>query len=168
MSTSCGLAALRRVVTGHDDAGQSVVLIDDEPRNAKVAASGAVSRLVWSTDSSPASIALGPCEDMGARILGTAPMPRGSRFAVVDIPPGVTGSMHRTDTIDYVIVLSGVVDMVLDRGDVTMMAGDVMVQRGTNHSWVNRGKTTARIAFVLLDADPLPVGTALHGLSSAQ
>ena len=64
--------------------------------------------------------------------------------------------MHRTETIDYIIVLSGKIDMELDRGEtVTIGPGDVMIQRGTNHAWRNRYEETCRLAFVLIDAEPL-------------
>jgi quercetin dioxygenase-like cupin family protein len=66
--------------------------------------------------------------------------------------------MHRTETIDYVIVITGEVEMDLDDSTVTLRAGDVMVQRGTNHAWVNRTDKLARIAFVLIDAEPLGIG----------
>jgi quercetin dioxygenase-like cupin family protein len=66
--------------------------------------------------------------------------------------------MHRTETLDYAIVLVGEVDMEMDDSKVTLKAGDVVVQRGTNHSWVNRGTEPARIAFVLIDAKPLGIG----------
>jgi uncharacterized cupin superfamily protein len=66
--------------------------------------------------------------------------------------------MHRTETIDYVIVMQGELDMEMDDSVVKLKAGDVMVQRGTNHAWVNRGKEVARAAFVLIDAKPLGIG----------
>ena len=66
--------------------------------------------------------------------------------------------MHRTETIDYVIVMQGELDMDMDDSTVRLKAGDVMVQRGTNHSWVNRGTEVARAAFVLIDAKPLGIG----------
>ncbi|VCU69763.1 Cupin domain protein [Pigmentiphaga humi] len=61
--------------------------------------------------------------------------------------------MHRTETVDYAIVLAGEITMLLDDGEVTLHAGDVLVQCGTNHAWSNRGKEPARIAFVLLDGE---------------
>jgi quercetin dioxygenase-like cupin family protein len=95
---------------------------------------------------------------MGARILGTAPPPNGSRFIVMEFQPGIRSEMHRTETIDYIAVLSGQIDMDMDDSTVTMKAGDVMVQRGTHHCWVNRGSEVARLAIVLLDAKPLRFG----------
>jgi quercetin dioxygenase-like cupin family protein len=126
-----------------------------------------VSTLIWSTDSTPADIAIGETvEDLGARMLGTAPPPNGTRFAVIDFPPRNSGRMHRTETIDYVIVISGEIDMDMDGSTVSLKAGDVMVQRGTNHAWVNRGTERARLAFVLIDAVPLGIGHPVVGGAS--
>jgi quercetin dioxygenase-like cupin family protein len=124
--------------------------------------------LVWTTDAAPADISVGETvEDLGARIIGTAPPANGTRFAVIDFPPGNSGRMHRTETIDYVIVISGEIDMDMDQSTVKLKAGDIMVQRGTNHSWVNRGKERARLAFVLIDAKPLGIGHAIAGTHNA-
>ena len=71
--------------------------------------------------------------------------------------------MHRTETIDYVIVMSGEIDMEMDNSTVKLKAGDVMVQRGTNHAWINRGSVPARVAFVLVDAKPLGIGKPIPG-----
>src|SRR5262245_15111033 len=128
-----------------------------------------VSTMIWCTDATPADIAVGEqIEDMGARILGTAPPARGSRFAVIDFPPGNKAHMHRTETIDYVIVIEGEIDMDMDDSTVKLKAGDVMVQRGTNHAWANRGNKRARVAFVLIDADPLGIGQPVTGAASAR
>jgi quercetin dioxygenase-like cupin family protein len=102
-------------------------------------------------------------EDMGARMLGTPPPPNGTRFTVNDIPPGRTGPMHRTETIDYVIVLSGEIEMEMDDSTIKLKAGDVLVQRGTNHAWINRGPKSARVAFILIDAKPLGIGSPVTG-----
>jgi quercetin dioxygenase-like cupin family protein len=81
--------------------------------------------------------------------------PNGSMLRIVDIPPGVRSPMHRTSSLDYGLLLSGDVSLELDDGMVTdLHPGDVVVQRGTIHAWINRGKVTARMAFVLLDAKP--------------
>jgi|SRR5579875_1665467 quercetin dioxygenase-like cupin family protein len=160
--------SIRRVVTGHD--GQTAkVLIDGPATNAKYPAPGVVSTLIWCTDSAPAKIPAGTAiEDMGARILGTAPPPRGTRFAVIDFQPGNKPHMHRTETIDYVIVLEGEIEMDMDQSTVKLKAGDVMVQRGTNHAWANRSKARARVAFVLIDAEPLGFGQPIVGLGQAR
>jgi quercetin dioxygenase-like cupin family protein len=160
---------IRRVVTGHSRDGFARVLRDGAASNAKFAPTGAVSTLIWCSDQSPADIAMGDdAEDYGARITGTAPPAHGSRFAVIEFPPGSRGGMHRTDSLDYVIVLSGTINMALDDGEVTLAAGDVLVQRGTNHSWINRSAAAARIAVVLLDAAPLGIGAPVTGGHSAR
>ena len=159
MNMGTGKPEIRRIVTGHDGDGVAQVMTDGLATNAKQAGNGAVSTLIWCTDGTPADIPIGgDFEDMGARIVGTQPPPQGSRFAVIEFPPGAPTKMHRTESIDYVICLSGEIDMDMDRSTVTMRAGDVMVQRGTNHAWVNRSDAPARVAFVLIDADPLGIG----------
>ncbi|KAI5457426.1 hypothetical protein BGZ63DRAFT_417138 [Mariannaea sp. PMI_226] len=80
----------------------------------------------------------------------------GTLLRYVDIPPGVASPMHRTVSLDYGIVIAGEVECVLDSGEVrTLRAGDLMVQRGTNHAWRNNGKEWVRIAFVLLQSTPV-------------
>ena len=146
--------AVRRVVTGHDSNKIAKVLIDGSATNKKYPPSGAVATLIWVTDRTPADVAIGEdVEDMGARVLGTAPPPNGTRFTVNDIPPGSSGTMHRTETIDYVIVMSGEIDMEMDDTVVHLKAGDVLVQRGTIHNWVNKGTEPCVIAFVLISSD---------------
>jgi quercetin dioxygenase-like cupin family protein len=159
---------IRRVVTGHDEAGVSKVLIDGPATNAKYPQPGLVSTMIWCTDAAPAAIPIGERpEDMGARVLGTAPPPKGTRFAVIDIPPDNRPHMHRTETLDYVIVLEGEIEMDMDGSTVKLKAGDILIQRGTNHAWANRGDTRARVAFVLIDAEPLGVGKPIAGLNNA-
>jgi len=166
----------RRVVTGHDASGRAVVLIDGSAPNAKLRkATGLTSTLLWVTDASPADNS--GSADAADRGIGVAPPGRGSIFRVVDFPPASevgavdnaamlremglaaahrgAGTMHRTRSIDYAIVISGEIDMLLDDSEVHLKAGDVLVQRGTNHAWVNRGKENCRIAFVLIDAQDL-------------
>jgi mannose-6-phosphate isomerase-like protein (cupin superfamily) len=169
----------RRVVTGHDANGRAVVLFDGAAPNAKLRkATGLTSTLVWVTDASPADNS--GSADSADRDIGVAPPPRGSIFRVVDFPPagdigavdnaamlkemGITdggpaaprhATMHRTRSIDYAVVISGEIDMLLDDSEVHLKTGDVLVQRGTNHAWVNRGKESCRIAFVLIDAEEI-------------
>jgi len=159
---------IRRVVTGHDRNNVAKAIMDGAATNAKAGASGATSTLIWSTDCTPANISIGDeVEDLGARILGTAPPAQGTRFAVITFPPGNPGRMHRTETIDYVVVMQGELDMDLDCSTVKLKAGDVLVQRGTNHAWVNRGQELARAAFVLIDAKPLGIGHPITGAAKA-
>jgi quercetin dioxygenase-like cupin family protein len=150
---------VRRVVTGHSTNGVAKILIDGEASNTKRPTEGIASTLIWCTDQMPVPVGLGETfEDMGARQLGAPPPENGSRFVVIDFQPGAPGIMHRTETLDYVIVISGEIEMDTDEGSVTLRSGDVMVQRGTNHAWVNRSEMTARVAFVLLDAQPIGIG----------
>jgi quercetin dioxygenase-like cupin family protein len=161
-------SVVRRVVTGHDANNVAKVMLDAPAANARRPPSGLVSTLIWCTDTTPAEMPAGAdFEDMGARKLGTPPPPNGTRFAVIDFPPGCPPSMHRTETIDYVIVISGEIEMDMDDSTVKLKAGDVMVQRGTNHAWANRSDKPARVAFVLIDAKPLGIGHAVTGSAAA-
>jgi len=151
----------RRVITGHDADNTARVIIDGLAANAKFPTAGIVSTLMWITDSMPADISVGvDAEDTGARLVGTPPPPCGSRFCVMEFAPGVRSMMHRTETVDYIVVMSGRIDMEMDDSTVSLQAGDIMVQRGTNHAWVNNGDVPARFAVVLMDAEPLGIGHA--------
>lgn len=153
------LPPVRRVITGHDDANVARVLTDSPATNAKYPPSGVTSTLLWITDAMPADIGIGSgIEDTGARIVGTPPPKDGTRFCIIDFPPNNESAMHRTETIDYVIVIEGEIDMDMDDSTVHLRAGDVLIQRGTNHSWYNRSNAPARVAFVLVDAVPLGIG----------
>ena len=158
------LPPIRRVVTGHDAKNVAKVLIDGPATNTFSPSAGRSRTLMWCTDAMPTDIAVGEkIEDMGNRKLGTAPPKNGTRFTINDIPAGAPGVMHRTETVDYAIVLAGEVDMDMDESSVKLKAGDVVIQRGTNHAWVNRGTEPARIAFVLIDAKPLGIGHPVTG-----
>ena len=170
---------IRRVVTTHDRDGKAVVLFDGDAPNVKVRkVGGFVSTLMWVLDALPARHS--SAKDFADVTIGTAPPPNGAVFRIVDFPPvqveldaeahrrmteemGLAHGhqagppprhafMHRTKSGDFGIVLSGEIDMLLDDSEVHVKAGDVVVQQGTNHAWVNRGTETCRIAFVLIDA----------------
>lgn len=144
---------VRRIVTGHDASGRAIVWKDGEIPDPSRPLQGLESALLWVTDEVPADYR--GEEDPSTRKLGIAPPAGGTRFSTLEIQPGNQHYMHRTDTIDYVVCIAGPIDMDLDGGEsVTLQAGDVLVQRGTNHSWVNRGSRPARIAVVLVDAKP--------------
>jgi quercetin dioxygenase-like cupin family protein len=150
---------IRRVITGHNDKNVAKVILEDTAKNTKTPRAGVASTLLWCSDEMPTDIAIGEnAEDMGARILGTAPPENGSRFIIMEFAPGIASEMHRTETIDYIVMLSGEIEMDMDDSTVKLRAGDVMVQRGTNHAWANRGKEPARLAIVLLDSKPLGIG----------
>ncbi len=174
---------IRRIVTGHDDSGKAIIEMDGPAPNQKIReGTGFVSTLVWVTDETPARMDLRV--DRADRTMGVPPPAMGSVLRVVEFPPVTKEAesvnqadilkmmgashhaqggqaarhafMHRTKSIDYVFVLSGEIDMLLDDSQVHLKAGDIMVQQGTNHAWVNRSNAMCRIAFVLIDGiDPL-------------
>ena len=169
MASETRYPLIRRVVTGHDSKNVAKVMLDAPATNAKFPQPGMVSTMMWCTDSAPCRMPIGEkFEDMGARIIGTPPPPRGTRFAVIDFPPGNQPVMHRTETIDYVIVIEGEIEQDMDDSTVKLKAGDIMIQRGTNHARANRSGKRARVAFVLVDAEPLGIGAPVTGLHSAR
>ncbi len=144
---------LRRVITGHDAEGRATVTIDEIATNHVSNRPGHDSIVVWTTDASPADFS--DPRDGADWEVGRPPIPNGSIFRIIEYAPGVESRMHRTDTVDYVVIMSGEIDMRLDDGEeVHLKAGDVLVQRGTNHDWINRGDAPCVIAFALLDATP--------------
>ncbi|HEV8482283.1 MAG TPA: cupin domain-containing protein [Blastocatellia bacterium] len=151
---------LRRVVTGHDDKGRAVVKIDEVSKNLVSGRPGATACVIWTTESFPVNNT-GEADDC-LRQVGTT-LNNGTVFRVVEFGPGVAPRNHRTDSIDYAVVMSGEIDMALDDSVVHLKAGDVLVQRGTIHNWINRGTQPCVIAFVLIDAKPVEVdGKVLH------
>jgi uncharacterized cupin superfamily protein len=144
---------IRRIVTSHDANGKAVVGIDDtiEARPG-VKDKSVGNALIWVTHSMPADVS--GSEDPAAKLVDLTPAPNGTIFRVLELPPGGGKPfMHKTETIDYVIVTEGEVDMVLDDGaEVHMNTGDVMVQRATWHGWVNRSSKPCKIVFILIDA----------------
>jgi mannose-6-phosphate isomerase-like protein (cupin superfamily) len=144
---------IRRVVTGHDAKGRAVVKSDELCGNIISRRPRHQSCVVWSTGEFPADIS--GERDGGARQVGTTD-PNGTVFRVVEYQPGVAPRNHRTESIDYAVVLSGEIDMELDDGvSVHLRQGDTLVQRGTIHNWVNRGAQPCVIAFVLVAARPV-------------
>ena len=171
----------RRIVTGHDDQGRAVVLIDGEsPHSFFLEKAGGLQLTeIWETRSAPAdNSGTGDAADHERRI---EPVGGGSVFRIIEYPPdsvrlktlapeffrgmGARAAdaaarkhpgMHKTDTIDYCVVLSGEIWAVLDEGEVLLRAGDCLVQRGTHHAWSNRTEETCVVAFVLVAAKPGP------------
>lgn len=143
---------IRRVVTGHDAQGRARVAIDEECGNVISRRKNHASCVVWSTGESPADN--GSEADGGAREVATTD-PDGTVFRIVQFSPGVAPRVHRTDSIDYAVVISGEIDMELEGETVHLRAGEVLVQRGTIHNWVNRGNEPCVIAFVLVAAQPV-------------
>ena len=175
--------APRRVVTGHNAEGQSV-FIDDAPTPHIFQRSpgSAIVMELWETHATPVdNRGHADAIDRGFRL----PPPRsGSVFRVIEYPPDSErlkalaaeragpddGSgwlvaadkgrprhlgFHKTNSIDYAIVLSGEIHALMDEGEVLLRAGDVLIQRGTNHAWSNRTDAPCVVAFVLIDADPV-------------
>lgn len=145
---------VRRVVTGHDPAGQAIVKIDDVLQSES-RRPGATAAVVWTTEGFPVDNT-GDL-DQRRREVGTT-LDNGTVFRIVEFGPGNAARVHRTDSIDYAVVMSGEIDMQLDAGEsVHLQAGDVVVQRGTIHNWVNTGTHPCAVAFVLIDAHPVTV-----------
>jgi len=145
---------LRRVVTGHDANGKAKVLVDEQVTNTFSHRPGAEFSVIWSTDTLPANN--DGSEDPSGKEIGTT-IPGGSVFRVVSFEPGVAPRNHRTDSIDYAVVISGEIDMVLDGETVHLKAGDLLVQRGTVHDWINNGSVPCVIAFALISAKPVAI-----------
>jgi hypothetical protein len=171
---------VRRVVTGKDATGKAIAIMDGVVTSVHARPeTGVTNTLLWITDRAPAD--LSDATDAAGRKVGVVPPPEGTIFRVIEFGPekdltsdyetrlrlvrglGLASEgparehprdpgMHRTKTIDYAVILSGEIDLLLDDSDVHLKAGDVVVQRGTNHAWVNRGEQPCRIAFVLVDA----------------
>lgn len=170
---------VRRVVTGHDTAGESQVSFDGPPSNIREMPGwpGLYVNEIWVTEESPAQTT--GAGDRALRPIRHDPANGGSIFRIIEIPPeqGLkieasktfealqSGNqpteahkarhpgMHRTDSIDYVLVLAGECRMLLDRGEVTLRQGDCIVQRATSHAWVNHGRDPCVIAVVLIDGN---------------
>jgi len=146
---------IRRVVTGHDNAGKARVVIDEIAKNVTSGRPGANAAVIWTTEGFP--VDNDGNADTSGRKVGTT-LDNGIVFRVVSFGPGVTPRNHRTDSIDFASVLSGEIDMELDGEVVHLKAGDVLVQRGTIHNWINNGKEPCVIAFVLVAAKPVTAG----------
>ena len=170
---------VRRVVTGHDGDGKAVVAMDGPAPNVVTSRHRPGARTnLWRTVSMPASFE-GERDEAAADVkFALEPLANGTNLRISEYPPeteadaGIDGEkafaevgaahrivkgarhpfMHRTDTVDYAIVLEGEIVLLLDEEDVHLKAGDVVIQRGTNHAWANRSDKLCRIAFILIDA----------------
>ena len=169
---------IRRVVTGLDANNKAVVLFDSRLPLAS-GPYGLASTNMWITESYPPALSFTQ-DDPAKKPIGISPPDNGTKFRVVEFPPLDAATeakmdpeflmktvgdkapargkpprhplMHRTRSVDYAVVLSGEVDMMLDETSVHLKPGDVIVQQATNHGWVNRGAQPCRILFVLMDA----------------
>lgn len=172
---------IRRIVTGNRPDGRSYILMDgsapdviQSPVSPQMA-----STLMWLTDRSPASNRGEQDAAPAGLVVPTAPQHRGGCvFRISEFPPDSSFDtskfdmrrsgaqvdperlkkhyrFHKTDTVDYAICLEGEIWALMDEGEVLMKAGDVLIQRGTWHSWANRSDKICRMAFILLDAEPV-------------
>lgn len=172
---------VRRVLTGHDRAGRSIILEDGLAPNVKEMASmpGLALTDLWETTRAPASNE--GSRDAARRRVRLEPPAQGTILRIVEFPPdsqwrdsadsleafqsigaahasdrsSADPMMHKTATVDYIIVLKGKIHAIMDTGEVKLKAGDILVQRGTNHSWSVRGKKPCIVAAVLVSADPV-------------
>jgi mannose-6-phosphate isomerase-like protein (cupin superfamily) len=172
----------RRIVTGHDVDGKAVAIFDAPVTSKQRSPGGNAVTMLWVTTETP--VDLSGSADRAETKVGVPPPANGSIFRIVDFPPAGAGAAaapidhhamlvgmgidpatqgyarhthtHRTRSIDYAIVLEGEIDMLMDDTEVHVTAGDVLVQQGTNHAWVNNGTKPCRIAFILIDAKEPP------------
>ena len=167
---------IHRIVTTIDKSGKSAALFNGMVP-LKIGGAGEGVATLWVTAKSPADFSWD--KDRSGERKGFAPNPGGTQMLIVDFPPvgpevnnldintmmnavgadapkrGLPPSnplMHRTRTVDYAIVLSGEIDMMLDSETIHLKPGDVVVQQATNHAWLNHGKDPCRIAFVMMDS----------------
>jgi quercetin dioxygenase-like cupin family protein len=139
---------IRRIVTTHSKDGKAIVGTDEVMANVQQLRSGNFETLLWVTDDTPADV---DGEDPTAEPRDIEPPVTGSIFRIIELSPGKDAYMHQTNTIDYLICMSGKCDMLLDNGEtVDFKAGDVMVQRGTWHGWVNPYDEPCQIGAVLI------------------
>jgi hypothetical protein len=156
----------RRVVTGHDPSGKSIVLSDGMPPNVRDKKTGVDFIEIWNTPRVPATIVAQEPEPTDGPLV-VPPAAGGTKIRFNDFYPshienlpvradGRHRMMHRTRSIDYGIVLEGEIYMILDDEEVLLRAGDVVIQRGTDHAWENRSSQRCRMAFILVSADFAP------------
>ena len=170
----------RRVVTGHTPDGVSVVLSDGPvPVSRELPDDGVSFHEIWTTTGAPAPLTAAEDVEPTEGALTVPPPPRGTKIRINEFQPGhlddrgLQSPVHRTASVDYGIVLEGQITLVLDDSEVTLHAGDIVVQRGTDHAWANRGDSVARVCFVLVDGEftpdllaSLPAGAVDHLMRS--
>jgi quercetin dioxygenase-like cupin family protein len=166
-----GKPRVRRIVTGHNDAGEAVIEADEQVAGTGLAEdagrTSATFFQLWATHEMPVDLgdeaANRQRTGSATTIIGSG---SGSVMRIGVLEPGTRSPMHRTESLDYGICLEGECDMELDGGEtVTVRAGDVVIQRGTNHLWHNRGTAPCRFAWILLDAGAAQVGGHTLGTS---
>lgn len=158
------LPQLHRYITGHNAEGKAIVHSQNDFEWKSYAEGELAFSVAYTTSEFPVNLNKDADVAEHTRVLESGNLglvnPRGTVFRCVDFAPGYACGMHRTQSLDYGIVLEGEVDMVLDSGEVhPLKRGDVAIQRATQHQWVNKSKTEwARMMFVLQDCQPLVVG----------
>ncbi len=173
---------VRRVVVGHDTSGRAVALFDGPVVPKQRSPGGNAVTNLWVTSEFP--VDMSEAADKAATQVGVPPPANGTIFRIVDFPPALAtaaaprvdhnkvllamgidpatqgyarhANTHRTKSIDYAIVLDGEIDMLMDDSEIKVKSGDVVVQQGTNHAWVNNSGKNCRMAFVLVDAKRPP------------
>jgi quercetin dioxygenase-like cupin family protein len=145
-----GLPAVQRVVTGHDSNGRAVFKSEDETPTRMIPSGDASFLLIWTTETVPADNndeTDGRLRDAGLTLN------HGSVIRIVDMLPGKESPMHRTNSIDYGIILKGEIELELEDGAKrNVREGGIIIQRGTNHLWRNITDQPTRIAFILIEA----------------
>lgn len=154
----------RRVVTGMDNKGKSRILFDDG--NGFESSGGATSvALLWQSKTAPAentSMADAAREKFTLHL-----DPGATKCIMVDVAPTeglMPPGMHATNTLDYVVILSGALSLYLDEEEVEVGTGDVVVNRGNIHAWRNKGPDHARMLVVNVDAAPVGEGGTFYGI----
>jgi uncharacterized cupin superfamily protein len=152
---------VRRIVTGHNASGKAIIKTDERVTAVPRVDAGISGCEIWSTDQMPIdnSAAADAAQRAGfvkhGNYVGDG---GGTTFRINEWAPGHARFTHRTETMDYAIVLSGEIDLEFDSGEVVhLKPGDIVVQRGTMHTWVNKGSVPAVTAFILIDAKPVEV-----------
>lgn len=145
-----GLPPVQRVITGHDAQGRAVFVGEDLQPTRMIPSGDASFLKIWATETVPAD----NNDPRDGRDLPTGlTLERGSVIRVVDMLPGKESPMHRTNSIDYGLVLKGEIELELEDGHKkTIREGGIIVQRGTNHLWRNTSDAVCRIAFILIEA----------------
>ena len=153
------MSGVRRIVTGHRGDGKAIIKSDRIFEPQAVPSGDAAFAKLWATQTSPVD---NRDERDGAALASGLTCVDGTVLRVVDFQPGKVSPMHKTNSVDYGIVLWGEMEMRLDSGEATRLKpGDIVVQRGTNHAWANVGMTPARMVFALIDALPLGDGSGV-------
>ena len=153
---------VRRVVTGHDKNGKAIVARDETLNAVQRRGPYLTGCEIWSTDRMPIDLAdeLEPAQRQGfVKRYNYVGNGQGSVIRITQLEPGGPKFMHRTETLDYAIILAGECDLELDSGEIIHLnARDVVIQRGTMHAWVNNGTAPCVFAFILLDSKPAEAG----------